>query len=133
MLHVDVYVTLDAKLKFTIESLGVGDGGSGWKNGLVVEDLKEGWNSVDIDLLNAPFDSYDFTDMRYLILEGFQKPDGSSAEGTPLGITNAYFYSSMDQAVDNIEISEKAIKRIINGQLVIEKNGIRYNAQGTQF
>ena len=39
---------------------------------------------------NAPYDGYDFTDMRYLILEGFTN------EGTPLSIANVYFYNSMD-------------------------------------
>ena len=34
------------------------------------------------------------------------------------------------QAIDNIENSNPAQKRILNGQLVIEKNGTFYNAQG---
>lgn len=34
------------------------------------------------------------------------------------------------QAIDNIENSNPAQKRILNGQLVIEKNGTLYNAQG---
>ena len=32
--------------------------------------------------------------------------------------------------VENTEAEVKAIKRIVNGQLVIEKNGVKYNAQG---
>lgn len=126
MMHADVYVTVDANLKFTIEALGAGDGGSGWKNGAVVEGLKANqWNSVNLDLLNAPFDAYDFKDMRYLILEGF------TSEGTPLSIANVYFYNSMDMAIDNVDADKVATKRIIDGQLVIEKNGVKYNAQGT--
>lgn len=133
MMHADVYVTMDAKLQFTIEALGAGDGGSGWKNGLSVDLVANQWNSLDIDLLNAPFDSYDFTDMRYLILEGFKKTDGSSAEGTPLSIGNVYFWNSMDQAVENIDADQTTIKRMENGQLVIFKNGVRYNVLGTKF
>lgn len=41
----------------------------------------------------------------------------ASPEPTPTGINNA------EEAV-------KAVKRIVNGQLVIEKNGVLYNAQG---
>ena len=129
MMHADVYVTVDSKLKFTFEAL------SGWKNGLAVEGLKANqWNSVTLDLLNAPFDSYDFKDLRYLILEGFVKEaDGTSAEGTPLGIANVYFYSSINEGVENVGAEQKAVKRIINGQLMIEKNGVLYNVLGTKF
>ena len=133
MMHADVYVTVNSKLQFTIEALAAGEGGSGWKNGASFDLVANQWNSIDIDLLNAPFDSYDFTDMRYLILEGFKNPDGSSAEGTPLSIANVYFWNSMDQAVENVEAGQKATKRLIDGKLVIEKNGVRYNAIGTKF
>ena len=93
------------------------------KNTIVVGANK--WNSVEIDLLNAPYDGYDFTDMRYLILEGFTN------EGTPLSIANVYFYNSMDMAIDQVDADKEATKRIIDGQLIIIKNGIKYNAQGT--
>ena len=33
-------------------------------------------------------------------------------------------------AIDNTEVKATAIKRIVNGQLLIEKNGVMYNAQG---
>lgn len=33
-------------------------------------------------------------------------------------------------AIDNIEAGEKAVKVIENGQMIIIKNGVRYNAQG---
>lgn len=33
-------------------------------------------------------------------------------------------------AIDNNEVELKAVKRIVNGQLLIEKNGVMYNAQG---
>lgn len=128
MVHADIYVTVDASIKITFEALGAGDGGTGWKEGLIVGGLKANqWNSVDVDLLAAPYDTYEFTDLRYLILEGF------TSEGTPLGIANVYFYSSMNQAVENVDASQKAVKRIVNGQLVIEKNGVLYNVLGAQF
>ena len=34
-------------------------------------------------------------------------------------------------AVENTDAAVKAVKRIVNGQLFIEKNGVLYNAQGT--
>lgn len=35
------------------------------------------------------------------------------------------------EAIDNIDALQKAVKRIENGMLVIERNGVIYNAQGT--
>ena len=35
-----------------------------------------------------------------------------------------------EEAIDNVEAAQKAVKRIENGQLIIEKNDVRYNAQG---
>lgn len=37
-----------------------------------------------------------------------------------------------EQAIDEVEAINKATKRIVNGQLVIEKNGKIYNAQGAE-
>lgn len=132
MMHADIYVTVDSKLKITFEALNAGEGGSGWKNGAVVELKANKWNKVEVDLLNAPYDGYDFKDLRYVILEGFVKTDGESAEHTPLSIANVYFWNTMD-GVDNIQVDKQAVKRIVNGQLMIEKNGVLYNVLGTQF
>ncbi len=37
------------------------------------------------------------------------------------------------QAIDNVEVTEKAVKTFENGQLVIIKNGVRYNALGAKL
>ena len=132
MMHADIYVTLDSKLKITFEALAAAEGGSGWKNGASFDLVGNQWNSLDIDLLNAPYDSYDFKDLRYMILEGFVKPDGSSAEGTPLAVANVYFWNSMTP-VENVAADQVAVKRIVNGQLIIQVNGEQYNVLGTQF
>lgn len=132
MLHVDIYVTVDSKLKITFEALSAGDGGSGWKNGASFDLEANKWNRLNIDLLNAPYDSYDFADLRYLLLEGFVLTNGESAEGTPLAIANAYFWNSMTP-VENVKVDGVAVKRIVNGQIMIEKNGVMYNLLGTQF
>lgn len=41
--------------------------------------------------------------------------------------------SGPSTAIDNAVVAEKAQKMIINGQLVIVKDGVRYNAQGVQL
>ena len=133
MFHADIYVTVDSKIKITFEALGAGDGGTGWKNGAFVELKANQWNKVDVDLLNDPYQSYEFEDVRYLILEAFQNADESSAEGTPLGIANAFFYDSTYAGVEDVTVDKVAVKRIIDGQIVIEKNGVQYNMLGTQF
>ena len=124
----DIYVTVPSNIKITFEALAAGEGGCGWKNGAVVEGLQANqWNHVEVDLLNAPYVDYEFKDLRYLILEGFTN------EGTPLGIANAMFVNSAYLAVENVEAEKTAVKRLIDGRLVIEKNGKRYNALGTEF
>ena len=40
------------------------------------------------------------------------------------------FVTDVPDAIDNTVVEGKAVKRIVNGQLVIEKNGVIYNAQG---
>ena len=35
-----------------------------------------------------------------------------------------------NEGIDNTAVENKAIKRIVNGQLFIEMNGVLYNAQG---
>ncbi len=44
-----------------------------------------------------------------------------------------YYADGTATAVDNIEAAPKAVKLIENGQLVIIKNGVRYNAAGSQI
>ncbi len=51
--------------------------------------------------------------------------------GTKVPFFGFKFKKGSPTAVNNIEAGEKAIKTIENGQLVIIKNGVRYNAQGT--
>ena len=133
MFACDIWVELDSKIKIGFECRKPSDGGTReWKQGAHFELKANQWNHVVVDLLNAPYttNDYDFSDMRYMVLEEFQKPDGASAEGTPVGITNAYFYHSIDQAVEQVDAEKVAVKRLIDGRLVIEKNGKRYNAQG---
>ena len=49
-----------------------------------------------------------------------------------LQFVGAKFYGPQgpSTAIDNNEVEMKAVKRVVNGQLFIEKNGVLYNAQG---
>lgn len=38
--------------------------------------------------------------------------------------------TTVGEGINNVEVAVETIKRIVNGQLVIEKNNVRYNAQG---
>lgn len=55
-------------------------------------------------------------------------------EGTPQ-IKNAIFVSksSGEMALEAVRSEEKAEKRVVNGQLVIIRNGVMYNAAGTRI
>jgi len=48
----------------------------------------------------------------------------------PAAAANVAATFSTTTALDNTEATVKATKRIVNGQLFIEKNGVLYNAQG---
>ena len=56
-----------------------------------------------------------------------------STEGDIYAITAlviAYYDFLPEEGVEDVVIDPKAIKRIVNGQLIIEKNDVRYNANG---
>ena len=55
------------------------------------------------------------------------RPDGQGGEGWHYG----YIFVDFPYGIDNTAVENKAIKRIVNGQLFIEMNGVLYNAQGT--
>ena len=61
----------------------------------------------------------------YLVVWGAGEKNVSTAA--------AYYLFVVDEsmlAVENAEVAAKAVKHIENGVLVIEKNGVKYNAQG---
>lgn len=49
------------------------------------------------------------------------------------GFTKIQLVPAGETDIDNAVVAEKAQKMIINGQLVIVKDGVRYNAQGVQL
>lgn len=90
MFHIDLFPSTGTEIKVTFEGLGDSDGGQGYKNS-VVKTLTAGeWNGLDIVLSEFPGlfsgDAYDFSDIKYLILEGYD------ADQTALSVGNVYFY-----------------------------------------
>ena len=68
-------------------------------------------------------------------------PLHDEVEGEPITFTMpaeevtiaATFDTSFPTSIKNVEMSEKAVKFIENGQLIIMKNGVKYNAQGAEL
>ena len=54
-------------------------------------------------------------------------------DGAPFNVTDIVLVGNFSTAIDNTVIESKAVKTIENGQLVIIKNGVRFNALGAQL
>jgi len=109
---------------------------------LVIKDLKPG-DQVKITLKEAL--------SKPAVVEGAAESGLSAAETTLTAIGNEIRLYSNDgtdkaawklqsvevpegsQAIDNVEAAEKTVKFFENGQLVIIKNGVRYNALGAKL
>ena len=48
-------------------------------------------------------------------------------------LTNVVTGESVTTAIDTINADTKAVKRVVDGQVVIEKNGVRYNILGSEI
>ena len=53
--------------------------------------------------------------------------------GAPFNVTDIVLVGDFTTAIDNTVMENKAVKSFENGQLVIIKNGVKYNALGAQF
>ena len=125
--YIDIWVTVDSKIKITMADIQNADV---FKDGIIVDLKANQWNNFKVDLLDVPYNIYNFKTFNCLILEGFTN------EGTPLAVANAYFYSEneVSSAVENVSVQgQPAVKKIVKGQLVIEKDGKRYNALGVEL
>ena len=54
-------------------------------------------------------------------------------EGAAFNVTDIVLVGDFPTAIDNTAVESKAVKFFENGQLVIIKNGVKYNALGAQF
>ena len=131
-LHVDLYTTLASKIKITLENLSADLGGNGYKNGVVKDLVANEWNGLTLSVSDFPSENAEinpFEFVKYIIFEGFQNPDGTSAEGNPLAIGNVYFYNA-STGMQNVSAAKAAQKTVRNGMIVIERNGVSYNVVG---
>jgi len=81
-------------------------------------------------------------ELNYLVIDLHQEVEGFdltkarvlAVQCEPTGgiftISSAYLLKENQTAVEHIAVSEKATKRIVNGMLLIEKNGVVYNVLG---
>lgn len=92
----------------------------------------EGWQSIDIDLSSPVEALVNINNVRWMKFTGL----GNSANRQKLTFDNVYFYkeaSVTPTSIDNTNAEVKAVKVIENGQLVIIKNGVKYNVLGGQL
>jgi len=73
--------------------------------------------------LHQEVEGFDLTKARVLAVQ-------CEPTGGIFTISSAYLLKENQTAVEHIAVSEKATKRIVNGMLLIEKNGVVYNVLG---
>lgn len=118
---IDMYVEEAGEITLTFESNQNLDPKVGYQ-----VNLAAGWNKFDL-VLKECYPGVTFQHIKYLVVEAF------SHEGTEFTMANAYFYKEGETALENTTATVKAQKVIENGQIVIIKNGVRYNAVGAML
>lgn len=111
MLHMDVYVAEAGSIGFT--PIWGGEAEKAYA-------LQPGWNALDIDLA---------TDFVGINLANIYQLKWANMPATCY-IDNVYFYNPNGTAVDNITVEKNATKKIENGQLIIIRDGVKYDATG---
>ena len=111
MLHMDVYVAEAGSIGFT--PIWGGEAEKAYA-------LQPGWNALDINL-TADFVGINLTNI--FQLKWANMP-------ATCYIDNVYFYGE-GTGVDNITMDQHAVKRIENGQLIIIRDGIKYDITGS--
>ena len=111
MLHMDVYVAEAGSIGFT--PIWGGEAEKAYA-------LQPGWNALDINL------TADFVGIN---LANIFQLKWANMPATCY-IDNVYFYNPNTTAVDNITIENRASKKIENGQLIIIRNGVKFDATG---
>lgn len=115
-LHIDIYVEEAGTIQFTPI----------WKTAEAAKtyDLVAGWNAFNIDL-KADFTAIDLTTI--FQLKWANMP-------TTCFIDNVYFYKQGKTTTIDATLSTSPAKKTIeNGQLIITRDGVRYNAMGNRL
>ena len=132
-LHYDIWIDIDATLRIVpiLRHLvwNVEKQQDEYTNyteyGETVNLVGQQWNSIDLVLADGNLASYtDWTETYQVKID--------NAANLTIWVGNAYFYTTKSDptAIDNTVEAVKAVKMIENGQLIIIKNGIRYNVAG---
>ena len=82
--------------------------------------LQAGWNAIDIELA---------TDFVGINLANIYQLKWANMPATCY-IDNVYFYNAPVTALENTIVETKAKKVVENGQLIIIRNGVKYDATG---
>ena len=110
-MHMDIYVEAAGTIKFSPIWGG---------EALKTINLVAGWNAIDLDLVK------DFAGINLANIYQLKWADMPAT----CWMDNVYFYKNVESALGNTTVAEQAQKLMVNGQLVIIRNGIRYSAQG---
>lgn len=110
-MHMDIYVEAAGTIKFTPIWGG---------EALKTINLVAGWNAIDLDLVK------DFAGINLANIYQLKWADMPAT----CWMDNIYFYKGVESALSNTTVAEQAQKMMVNGQLVIIRNGVRYSAQG---
>lgn len=101
--------------------------------GTHVDDI-ELWNSSVEILEDAAASSWNYVvlhSIEFLTISEIE--NGYAIEAMVVGEDGNVYDIAVNmskESVENIETAQKAVKRIVNGMLLIERNGVIYNAQG---
>ena len=110
-LHMDIYVAEAGAVEFTPI----------WgSEALKKYTLQAGWNAIDIELA---------TDFVGINLANIYQLKWANMPATCY-IDNVYFYNAPVTALENTIVETKAKKVVENGQLIIIRNGVKYDATG---
>lgn len=123
-LHIDAWCSANDTVAFTLESKDNVEP----KTKCAGNVLKANeWVSFDLKMEEA-FPGVTGQAINFFIYENFS---GEQAKDQ-LALANIYFHHGVVSAVENVA-AEKAQKMVVDGQIVIVKNGERYNVLGTKL
>lgn len=124
--HVSFWSKVDGFLKVTFESNDNIDP----KTAVQVA-VEQGWNEIVIPLTD--YKDVTFNYLKFFILEAYTADEEGTqsleSEENPVAYANAYF-SSMAAGIGNTTIEKKAQKMIVNGNIIIVRDGKMFDLVG---
>ena len=124
-IHIDIWSleTFTEKVIIFINDQGM--------NSLRLSHNGKGWQSYNVIL--SEFQVAEDEDRRIDNIR-WMKIDGFNTINSKIAIDNVYFFKAVGggTAIENTNAEIKAVKKIENGQLIIIKNGVKYNVAGQQ-